>query len=349
MAEQTGTGPARRRQRTWSAFGDVRRMPTEYEIVTHGTNWTLRDGRKAAFEQNPSSPANMWFRTYRDLSPLQADDWDAFRDPDAMIYRKYVAMQHEQESAVGGVLDEYSDAGHDAGLSPQWLATLEMLLCTTRFPVHGIQQVQAYIGMMAPSAYITNCAVFAAADLLRRVSLVAYRTRELDLSHPEQGFGTGERSLWQDHEAWQPARELIELALATYDWGEAFTAMNLVILPTLDDVLLRQLREIARGAGDELAWLLLGYLSADSERRARWSTALARLALAQRPDNRAVFEKWIGVWAPQADAATRGLAGYLAAQQQVGSADGVVRAAEKAREQVLTDAGLRDGAREGTG
>jgi toluene monooxygenase system protein E len=341
MAEQTQGGQTRRRQRTWSAFGDVRRMPSEYEIVTHGTNWTLREGRKAAFEQNPSSPSNLWFRTYRDLSPLQADDWDAFRDPDAMIYRKYVARQHEQQNAINRVLDEYSDAGHDAGLSGEWLAALEMLLCTTRFPLHASQQVQAYIGMMAPSPYITNCAVFAAADLLGRVSLVAYRTRELDLSHPGRGFGTGERALWQDHAAWQPARELVELALASYDWAEAFTAMNLVILPTLDDILLRQLREIARGTGDELGWLLLGYLTTDSERRARWSAALAKLAVTQRPENLAVFEKWIGIWAPQADAAARGLAGYLAEQGFAGVADAVVRAAEQAREHVLTEAGLR--------
>ena len=338
MAEQT-----RRRQRTWSAFGDVRRMPTEYEIVTEGTNWTLREGRQAAFQQNPSSPANLWVRTYRDLSPLQADNWDAFRDPQALIYRSYVAMQHEQENAVAGVLDEYSDARHDEGLAGSWLDTLQMLFCATRFPLHAAQQVQAYIGMMAPSSYITGCATFAAADLLRRVSLAAYRTRELDLSHPGRGFGTGERALWQDHEAWQPARELIEFALVTYDWAEAFTALNLVILPTLDDILLRQLRAIAHQGGDELAWLLLGNLATDSERRARWSSALAQLALAQRPDNLAVFEKWTGIWAPQADAAAAGLAGYLASQGHVPDGRDVVAGAAQARERLLARSGIRDG------
>jgi toluene monooxygenase system protein E len=137
------------------------------------------------------------------------------------------------------------------------------------------------------------------------------------------------------------ARELFEFALVTYDWAEAFTAMNLVILPTLDDVLLRQLRQIARADGDELAWLLLGYLTADSERRGRWSAALAKLALAQNPDNLAVLEKWIGIWAPQADAATRGLAGYLQAQGHVAVADDVVREAERARGRLLVSAGLR--------
>jgi toluene monooxygenase system protein E len=260
-----------------------------------------------------------------------------------MIYRKYVALQNEQENAVAGVLDEYSDGGHDEGLAAGWLDTLQLLFCATRFPLHGAQQVQAYIGMMAPSPYITNCATFAAADLLRRVSLAAYRTRELGLAHPGQGFGTGERALWQDHEAWQPARELIEFALVSYDWAEAFTAMNLVILPTLDDILLRQLREIAREGGDELTWLLLGYLAADGERRGQWSSALAKLALTERPDNLAVFEKWIGIWAPQADAAAEGLAGYLTGRGHAADGRAVVAGAAQARERLLARSGIRDG------
>ncbi len=78
MAEQT-----KRQQRTWSAFGEVRRMPTEYGIVSHGTNSTLRDGRKAPLEQNPSSPANMWFRTFRDQSPPAVEDWSGFLGEEA--------------------------------------------------------------------------------------------------------------------------------------------------------------------------------------------------------------------------------------------------------------------------
>ena len=41
--------------------------------------------------------------------------------------------------------------------------------------------------------------------------------------------------------AWQPARKAVERALCIYDWGEAFTAVNLVLRPTLDDLWLRQL------------------------------------------------------------------------------------------------------------
>ena len=335
MAEQP-----KRRQRTWSAFGEVRRMPTEYEIVSHGTNWTLRDGRKAPLQQNPSSPANMWYRTYRDQSPLAVDDWTGFRDPDALTYRKYVAMQDGQESAVAGALDEYSDAGHDQTLAPAWLETLQLLFSVTRFPLHGGQQIQAYVGFMAPSSYITNAATFAAADLLRRVSLIAYRTTELGTAWPERGFGAADRNLWETHPAWQPARELIETALVAYDWGEAFTALDLVIGPTLDDLLLRQLRQAAQAAGDHLTWLLLGYLTADSERRARWSAALASYAVSGRPANAAVLEKWTGKWGQRADAAAAGIAAMLESAGGPPAASAVAAAAE-ARARLHAQAGLQ--------
>jgi toluene monooxygenase system protein E len=76
------------RRRTFSAFGDVRKMPSEYEIVTHGQNWTMRDNRPSAFEQNPSSPPNLWFLTYRDQSrSRRREQFPAQRQPD---YRMYV-------------------------------------------------------------------------------------------------------------------------------------------------------------------------------------------------------------------------------------------------------------------
>lgn len=301
----------RRRLRTWSAFGELRRVPTEYEIGTHGTNWTTRQNRGAPLDQDPSTPANLWLRTYRDNSPFTVPDWDSFRDPDAMTYRRYVAMQSEQEVQVRGVLDRYSQARADARLTPEWRATLARLFTPTRYPLHGFQQVHACFGYLAPTSYITNAAAFAAADLLRRVSLVAYRTSELRMSWPGEGFATGERALFEAAPEWQPARAAVESALVTYDWAEAFTAVDLVLLPTLDDLLLRQLGEQAQANGDELTWLLLSFLAADSDRRDRWSAALARYAIAKRPENADVLRGWFEVWSATADAAVAGLATAL--------------------------------------
>jgi toluene monooxygenase system protein E len=323
--------PARkpRPRRTFSVFGDVRRMPSEYEIVTHAQNWTVRQNRTATFEQNPSSAANLWFLTYRDNSPLRAGNWDAFRDPDALTYRAYVNLQAEAEAKVHGVLETHAAAGADAVLDEGSVALLGHLFTPSRYLCHGFQQVQAYIGYMAPSSYITNAAGYSTADFLRRVTTIAYRTRELQLTRPDSGIGSAERALWEGHAGWQPARKAIEYVLVSYDWAEAFTALNLVLAPTLDDVLLTQLGQAAQGHGDQETWLLTSFLAEDSRRRARWSLALADLAVAQRPDNRAVLGKWIDRWSALADDAALGLG------QIMETVAGVAAHARAAREQHL--------------
>ena len=330
-----------RKLRTWSRFGQIRRVPSEYEIVTHDTNYTTRQGRASALESNPTTPVNMWFLTYRDHSPLSADDWHGFRDPDELTYRKYVTMQDEQETVVEGILDEFGKVNHDANLSLQWLQVLATVFTPMRFPAHALQMTQAYLGQIAPSSYITNCTAFAAGDLLRLVSLVAYRTRQLQMVHPDAGFATGERQIWETHSDWQPTRRALETALIAYDWGECLTAVNLVLRPTLSEILLRQLGIVADENRDQLTWLLLSNLAIDAERDARWSAALARYAISKRPENASVLRHWAQRWTPKADEAAAGLATMLSELPEIGrEVDTTMTAARAARERVLSDAGV---------
>jgi toluene monooxygenase system protein E len=340
---QNTTGRPRTR-RTFSAFGEVRRMPSEYEIVTQGQNWTTRQNRASAFETNPSAPANLWFRTYRDRTPLAADDWEKFREPDSLTYQMYVKAQDESQNKIDGVLEEYAALGADKQLAPGWLAALGALYTPSRYLVHGMQQVEAYVGYMAPAAYLTNPAGLSTADFLRRVTTIAYRTRELQLAHPGLGFGTErERAQWEDAPAWQPARRAIETALVTYDWGEAFTALNLVLAPTLDEVLSRQLAQAARANGDQVDALITGFLDADNERRTRWAAAAARFAIGQRPANLDVLRGWYRRWAPVADEAAAGLAGILGAlPEHPASTSEALASAAGARDRLFTQ--ITDGA-----
>jgi toluene monooxygenase system protein E len=327
--------------RTWSGFGQIRRKPSEYEIVTHDANYTTRKNRAAALEGNPTTPMNMWFLTYRDHSPLSAEDWHGFRDPDELTYRKYVTMQDEQETVVEGILDEFGKVNHDASLSLQWVQVLATVFTPMRYPNHVFQMLEAYLGQVAPTAYITNCTAFAAADQLRLVSLVAYRTRQLQMAHPDAGFATGERQIWETHPNWQPTRRALETALIAYDWGECLTAVNLVLRPTLSEILLRQLGIVADENRDQLTWLLLSNLAIDAERNARWSAALARYAISKRPENASVLRHWVQRWTPKADEAAAGLATMLSELPESGrDADTTMAAAKAARERVLSDAGV---------
>ncbi|TWE09982.1 toluene hydroxylase [Rudaeicoccus suwonensis] len=301
--------PRQRKMRTFSAFGDVRRLPSEYEVVTHAQNWNTRANKSSVFEQNPSSPGNLWFLTYREHSPLSAPDWEGFRDPDKIAYRSYVNLQATEQTKLDGVLEQYADA--DRTLDPDQVTRLGMVMTPSRYLVHGFQQAEAYIGFIGPTSYVTSAAGYANADFLRRVTTIAYRTRSLQLAHPTSGIGTDERRLWETHPAWQPAREAIERALIAYDWGESFTSLNAVLAPTLDDFLLRQLGDVSRAAGDEQTWLVSSLLRADSARRDRWSAALVRYALEQRPGNEKPLRKWIDRWSERADEAVAALAPFL--------------------------------------
>ena len=133
----------------------------------------------------------------------------------------------DAETRVRGVLEAHAEDGADATLDPAAVTLLGRLFTPSRYLCHGFQQVEAYLGYMAPSSYITNAAAFASADFLRRVTTIAYRTRELQIARPDSGIGSAERSLWEGHEGWQPARKAVEYALVSYDFGEAFTALNL--------------------------------------------------------------------------------------------------------------------------
>jgi toluene monooxygenase system protein E len=145
--------------------------------------------------------------------------------------------------------------------------------------------------------------------------------------------------MWEGHDGWQPARKAIEYALVSYDWAEAFTALNLVFAPTLDDVLLTQLGQIAKDHGDDLTWMLTSFLAEDSRRRGRWSRALADFAVTQRPDNRAVLGTWVSRWSHLADDAALGLGQFLEMGSGTSAAD-VAAHARTAREDFL--AGLLD-------
>jgi hypothetical protein len=224
--------------KTWSAFGNLGRRPTEYEILTHNLNHTTGP---VPLEMGPEVHGNVWLREHRDSMKLTAPDWDAFRDPDAVTYGSYVAAQDDQETYVEGLLEQFDRDGYDQSLSPQALDLLAAALTPGRYLAHGLQMLSAYLQQLAVSSYVGNCAAFQTADQLRRVQLTAYRTTQLRLTHEGREFGTGERHRWETDPNWQPIRKAIELAFVEYDWDRAFVVTNLVVKPVADLLMIEQL------------------------------------------------------------------------------------------------------------
>ncbi len=301
MSESQAASKPVKPLKTWSYLQKARRRPSEYEIVSTGLHFST-DNPECPWELDPDISVNQWFRRYREGSVLTHQDWDGFRDPDEIVYRTYNIMQDGQESYIDGLLADFADRDHDAGLEPEWLETLALLYTPSRYVHHCEQMATAYLVQMAPASTISNCAIFQTGDCLRWLSHTAYRTRELANQWGRFGFAEHERSMWESHDAWRGFRELMERALVAYDWAEAFTAMNLVAKPAADEVLFRQLGYAARTYRDDLLSLMCDAALRDVERHRRWSSALVRYMLEQE-SNLEVLDKWVAEWVPLADAA----------------------------------------------
>jgi toluene monooxygenase system protein E len=287
MEHQKTTG----RQRTWSRYTAKGRLPSEYEIVTHDLLHHV--GREVPFEVSPDAPWNRWTAQYRDQSCLRSSAWNDFRDPDALIYRTYVEMQDEREVYVDGLLAEFRLLDHDSALDFDWVQGLGQWYTPSRYVGHALQMAAMYLVQMAPSSYLANCASFQAADELRRVQRLAYRTRELATAYPAAGLGEQDRQIWEDGDAWQPLRRVIEQLLVVRDWGEAFVRINLVVKPLIDNGLLAATATVAREQGDHLLALINDDLYLDSLRSRRWSSALVSFLTAENVDNAGVIAQLI--------------------------------------------------------
>ncbi|OBH60023.1 aromatic/alkene monooxygenase hydroxylase subunit beta [Mycobacterium sp. E2479] len=297
--------------KTWSIAGDTRRKPTEYEAVTGRFHYHF-NRRPAPFDLDPGSAINRWYLKHREGSPLQAESWEGFRDPAALNYRRYIALQHDREVYAEGVVDHYEALDGDGKLDPAWIETLARIYVPARYLFHVLQITSLYVGQLAPSAYITNAAFFQAADELRALQWIAYRAKSLSLTHGTHLANTeATRRTWETDQAWQPARETLERLLLAYDWGEAFTALNLVVKPALDALFKEAFVALATDRGDGLTAALLQESGVDTTRNQAWSAALARYALTANSTNGAVIDGWIEKWRPRADRAVAGLADAL--------------------------------------
>jgi toluene monooxygenase system protein E len=327
------TLPPAKPLKTWSYLSGSRRRPSEYEIVTVGLHYHTIDQDKP-WELDPDIPLSDWYRKYRNQSPLRHDNWDAFRDPDQMIYRTYNIVQDGQENYVRGLFDQFNERGHDQMLESEWVECLAKSYTPCRYLFHTLQLGTAYIHQMAPASTITNCATYATADHLRWLTHTAYRTRELANAFPDKGFGEQERSLWEGDERWQGYRELMEKALTTWDWAESFTVISLVAKPAIEEAVLARFGDLALVNGDTLLGLLTQAQMRDAERHRRWASALVKMAL-ETEGNIDVINRWLEKWVPLADA---GIDGFCATF----SSDGLEAAAEAkmAAAKFRTDLGL---------
>ncbi len=289
-------------RRTYWHLEASERVPTEYEIATSRILYYAGRG----FEVD--LPLSGWYERYQQGSPFACADWERFRDPRATTYSRYVAIQASKEALVDALFESIERADSDRSLGSAWVAVLEQVVAPARYLFHGFQMAACYVAQMAPSGRIAICAMFQAADEMRRLQRYAYRMAGLRSAVP--GFGGGARQLWEEHPAWQGAREAVERLLATYDWGEAFVALNAVLKPRIDAFFGGSFARATAAAGEPLWAEILASLDQDCAWHREWSDAL--LSVVDRASDE-VVANWRLSWGALAEPAAKGLDSLLIA------------------------------------
>jgi toluene monooxygenase system protein E len=292
-------------RRTWWHLEGSGRVPTEYDIAT--SRLLYYPGRGFEVEL----PLSGWYERHQTGSPFACDDWERFRDPRATTYSHYVALQSAKEAHVDALFEAIERADGDRHLGAAWLSVLEEIVPPARYLFHGLQMAACYVAHMAPSGRIAICAMFQAADEMRRLQRFAYRMAQLRTVHPE--FGADARRTWEEHPAWQGVREALERLLATYDWGEAFVALDAVLKPRVDAFFGGTLARAAVEAGEPLWAEVLASLERDTAWHREWSDALLAVAAGGGAASDAAVARWRRHWDALADSAAQGLGALLSA------------------------------------
>ncbi|MFC2253503.1 toluene hydroxylase [Labrys portucalensis] len=333
----------RKRKTTWSQW-EERRVPSEYEAVTYKFHNHFR-ADPAPFELSENWSLNVFYKQHRENSPLVAsvDDWEGFRDTRAFTYRRYIEMQKDREVYLDNLIDEFESRDHYRSLPSEWLDFLRDSYLPVRFPGHGMQMSAAYLGQMAPSAFVTNTFYFQLGNEMRRVQRQAYLAQVLamDTERPDLAESDATRARWTDAPQWQGLRELIEKQLIAYDFGEAFASRNLVVRPIFDHIFNSEIATLAGVNGDDLLQLMHDDFRKHDQAYAEENTkALVDYAVGKAGSNADFLRDQVAKWLPLGEKAARGLAGALACSPGADSADVIVERSIAAQRRVMDECGL---------
>jgi toluene monooxygenase system protein E len=289
--------------KTYSHLAGARRRPSEYEVVS--TRLRYHDGRGFEVE----TPVTAWNARQAEAPAFRGVDWQRFADPRETTYAKYTRLQNAKESFCDGLYASIEESEYDAGLGPEARGLLAVALPPVRFAMHGLQMIAAYVGQAAPEGRVTIAAALQAADEVRRIQRIARRMGQLRRADP--GFGADARQRWETDAAWQPLRRVVEQLLVTWDWAEAFVALNLCVKPIVDELFMIELPALARARGDYLLGQVLASLDEDCRWHRQWTEALLRVALDSGGEAREATGAWIRDWTPRAARAPDALAPVL--------------------------------------
>jgi toluene monooxygenase system protein E len=181
------------------------------------------------------------------------------------------------------------------------------------------------------------------ANEMRRVQRQAYlaQAMAMDSGRAELAASDRTRASWTNTAEWQGMRELIEMQLIAYDFGEAFASRQLVLRPIFDHLFNTEFAKIAEANGDRLLSMLHDDFRMHDEAYASENTkGFVRYAVERAPGNAGLLRELAAGWTALGEKAARGVAEGFAKAPNADDVEAIMARTLSAQQKLLHDCGL---------
>jgi hypothetical protein len=283
----------------------AKRRATQYEEVTVHIQWDPKNYAAQGWFNRDINGKPPWDDN---STVLKADDWWGYRDPAEEWFRTFVTRQAAVGDANERAIDGARRAGTFSGFTDKWREFLATHYAVYRFPEYGLFMSLCYAQREALSDVVASPIVFQGLAKDRYAQDIALYCMELESLLSDFSDETCKR-LWMESPLWQPTRQVVELLMASRDWGEINFVVNLIYEPLLAAMFSRELvSRFAPRHGDAVTPTLAAGAETDREYHQSAAAALTRYLIDQDSANVATMQSWLALWAPRVIEAVNALA-----------------------------------------
>lgn len=237
-------------------------------------------------------------------------DWYALKDPRQYYYGTYV----QQRAKMQEVAESNYAFFEKRGLAERMSEAERALLIRCVLPLRHLEQA-ANLNNVYASAYgygtaITQACLYCGMD---RLGIAQYLSRIGLILDGNQGDSlAAAKTAWMDDPLWQPLRRWAENSTCIKDWGETFTAQNLIHDGLLFPLVYERLDARLAASGQADIGMLLEFMQLWFKDHSRWVDAVIKTLAAESDANRAQLSAWAQQWRGESLEALAPLAAEIA-------------------------------------
>lgn len=231
------------------------------------------------------------------LTQVKCEDWEQFRDPAKLYYATYCYSRADFQSRIKGQFEAAERYGWFKQMDPAFVDTIREFLPVLRHFIFGESVAFMYVGRAAVGTAIEQCASYQCYDELGTAQLLTRICLELEEQCPT--ILKDGKQKWMEDEKYQKLRALTERLMVTWDWAEALIATNLVLDLIVYPLFFEEMTAVAmeNGAMGYAAFSQFFMEMVEYERN--YSTALVKMLIADRPENKDVIQSYVNKWLPE--------------------------------------------------